>query len=93
MKKPFLLCLLVAFALPALGQEADAAASGESGLAVAGMLIWLAECLLIIVGVLLVLAWIWFPFMVKKRLDRIIRKLEDIEQAQARLTGGPPRTS
>jgi hypothetical protein len=91
MKKRCLLLLVAAFALPALGQSADAASSREAGLA--GLLMLVGQFLLVVVAVMLALAWIWFPFMVKRRLDKIIHKLDSIEQLQAKSCAAPPSSS
>ena len=55
------------------------------------MLMLIGQCLLFLVAILVALAWIWFPFMVKHRLDKIIRKLNDIEQLQAKLVTSAPK--
>jgi hypothetical protein len=72
MKKWMLLQLLAPFALPCLAQSTNAAASGESAQVEAWsqLLVLIGQTLLVVVAVLVALAWIWFPFMVKKRLDR-----------------------
>jgi len=87
MKKSSLLLLLVSFATAAFGQSANAAGPSE---ALAGTLMLIGQFLLVIVAVLVALSWIWFPFMVKGRLDKIIRKLDNLEQLQAKLCAAPP---
>ena len=79
MKNSLPLLLLLCLAMPASGQSASAIGSNET--AVAGVLIWVAQALWAIVAVLGALAWIWSPFMVKRRLDQIIRKLDNIKQS------------
>jgi flagellar biogenesis protein FliO len=64
-------------------------ATGPSD-ALAGTLMLIGQLLLVIVAVLVALAWIWFPFMVKGRLDKIIRKLDNLEQLQGKLCAAPP---
>ena len=88
MKNSLPLLLLLCFATPALGESANSTGSIEAGLP--GMLMLIGELLLAIVAVLVALAWIWLPFMVKGRLDKIIRKLDSIEQLQAKLNAAPP---
>jgi hypothetical protein len=87
MKKSLLLLLLASFATPAWCQTANPSGPGE---ALAGTLMLIGQFLLIIVAVLVALAWIWFPFMVKGRLDKIIRKLDNIEQLQGKLCAAAP---
>jgi hypothetical protein len=92
MKKCWFLLLLASFALPCLAQSTNAAASSESGQVQAWsqLLLLIGQALLVVVAVLVALAWIWFPFMVKKRLDKIIRRLDGIEQLQSEKDVAPP---
>ena len=46
--------------------------------------------LLVVVAVLVALAWIWFPLMVKERLDKFIRRLESTEQLRSTQHVAPP---
>ena len=56
------------------------------------LLLLIGQALLVVVTVLVAIAWIWFPFMAKKRLDRIIRRLESIEQLQSKKDAAPPNS-
>ena len=87
MKKSWLLLLLVCFATPALAEPINATGPND---ALADTLMLIGQLSLVIVALLLALAWIWFPFMVKGRLDKIIRKLDNIEQLQGKLCAAPP---
>jgi hypothetical protein len=82
MKKCLPLLLLTSFALNALALSANTPVAGESAQVEAWshLLLLIGQTLLGIVAILVALAWIWFPFMVKKRLDKIIRRLEGMEQ-------------
>ena len=91
MKKLLLLLVITSYALPALAQSTSVPAPSEAGLA--GMLLLVGQLLLVVVAVLVALAWIWFPFMVKARLDKIIRRLDKIEQLQTQQRSGPPPSS
>jgi hypothetical protein len=94
MKKCFSLLVLVFIALPCLAQSTDAAASSASGQVQAWsqLLLLIGQALLVVVAVLVALAWIWFPFMVKKRLDKIIHRLESLEQMQSKKDAAPPNS-
>ena len=86
MRKWLFLLFLASFALPCLAQSTNAAASSDSAQVQAWsqLLLLIGQALLVVVAVLVALAWIWFPFMVKKRLDKIIRRLESMEQLQSK---------
>ena len=94
MKKCLFLLLLASSALPCLAQSTNAAASTESAQVQAWsqLLLLIGQALLVVVAVLVALAWIWFPFMVKKRLDKIIRRLESMEQLQSKKDVAPPNS-
>jgi uncharacterized membrane protein len=87
MKKSLILLIFVCFATPALAESTNATGPSD---ALAGTLMLIGQLLLVIVAVLVALAWIWFPFMVKGRLDKIIRKLDNLEQLQGKLCAAPP---
>jgi len=91
MKKCLLLLLLASFVVPCLAHSTDAAASSESAQVQAWsqLLLLIGQALLVVVAVLVALAWIWFPFMVKKRLDKIIRRLDSMEQLQSKKDVAP----
>lgn len=92
MKKCLLLLLLACFAVPCLAQSTNDAVSSESAQVQAWsqLLLLVGQALLVVVAVLVALAWIWFPFMVKGRLDKIIRRLESMEQLLSKKDVTPP---
>ena len=92
MKKWSPLLLIASFALTGLAQSTNPTASSESAQVQAWsqLLLLIGQALLAIVAVLVALAWIWFPFMVKNRLDKIIRRLESVEQLLNKQHQAPP---
>ncbi len=92
MKKWLPLLLIASFALNGMAHSATITAPGESSQVEAwsDLLLLVGQLVLVIVAILVALAWIWFPFMVKKRLDKIIHRLDSVEQLLSKQASSRP---